>query len=137
LAELHVADHNNAIIFDDPVSSLDHVFTRKTATRLAKEGLTWQLIIFTHDIAFLMELEDACEELAKAGTPVPLTIHTLRRGGRSAGITMDGAPWHAMKVKQRAQHLEERLHIIKHLYEENMPEYNKEASHLYGLLREA
>jgi hypothetical protein len=137
LAELLVADHNNAIIFDDPVSSLDHVFTRKTAARLAKEGLKRQVIIFTHNIAFLMELEDACEELAKAGTPTPLTIHTLRRGGRSAGITTDGAPWHAMKVKQRAQYLEERLHQIKHLYEENMPEYNKEASHLYGLLREA
>ena len=137
MAELHVADHNNAIIFDDPVSSLDHVFTRKTAARLAVEGLKRQVIIFTHNIAFLMELEDACEELAKAGTPVPLTVHTLRRAGKSAGITMDGAPWHAMKVKQRAQYLEESLHKIKHLYDENMPEYNKEAAHIYGLLREA
>jgi energy-coupling factor transporter ATP-binding protein EcfA2 len=137
MAELHVADHKSAIIFDDPVSSLDHVFTRKTAARLAMEALTRQVIIFTHNIAFLMELEDACEELAKTGTPVPLKIHTLRRAGKSAGITMDGAPWHAMKVKQRAQYIEESLHKIKHLYDENMPEYNKEAAYIYGLLREA
>lgn len=137
LAELQVADHNNAIIFDDPVSSLDHVFTRKTAARIAAEGLKRQVIVFTHNIAFLMELEDACEALAKAGTPVSLTIHTLRRGGKSAGITMDGAPWHAMKINQRAQYLEESVHKIKHLHDENMAEYNKEAAYLYGLLREA
>ena len=137
LAELHVADHNNAIILDDPVSSLDHVFTRKTAARLAKEGLKRQVIIFTHNIAFLMELEDACEALAKAGTPVAVTVHTLRRGGKSAGITMNGAPWHAMKVKERAQHMEESVHKIKKHHDDDMPEYNKAAAHLYGLLREA
>ena len=54
-------------MLDDPVSSLDHVFTGKIAARLAQEGLKRQVIIFTHNIAFLMELEDACEALAKAG----------------------------------------------------------------------
>jgi energy-coupling factor transporter ATP-binding protein EcfA2 len=137
LAELKVAKHANAIVLDDPVSSLDHVFTGKTAARFAQEGLTRQVIIFTHNIAFLMDLEDACEALAKAGTPVAITVNTLRRGGKSAGITTDGAPWHAMKVKQRAHHLEELVHKIKPLYNDNIAEYNEKASHIYGLLREA
>jgi energy-coupling factor transporter ATP-binding protein EcfA2 len=137
LAELKLAPHANAIVLDDPVSSLDHVFTRNIAARLAQEGLKRQVIIFTHNIAFLMELEDACEALAKAGTPVAVAVHTLRRAGKSAGITTDGAPWHAMKVKQRAQYLEELVHKIKPLHQDNTPEYNEQAARVYGLLREA
>lgn len=60
----------NAIVFDDPVSSLDHEFTAKIAARLAREGLTRQVIAFTHNIAFLMELQDASEALAWAGLPL-------------------------------------------------------------------
>jgi len=137
LAELQVAKHANAIVLDDPVSSLDHVFTGKTAARLAQEGLKRQVIIFTHNIAFLMELEDACEALAKVGAPVAITVHTLRRSGNWAGITTNGAPWHAMKVKQRAQYLEQLVHNIKPLYQDNIAEYNEKAARAYGLLREA
>jgi energy-coupling factor transporter ATP-binding protein EcfA2 len=137
LAELQLAPHANGIVLDDPVSSLDHVFTGKIAARLAREGFTRQVIIFTHNIAFLMELEDACTALAKAGTPVAIVVHTLRRDGKSAGITTDGAPWYALKVKQRAQYLGERVAKIRPLYQVNPVEYNEKAAHVYGLLREA
>jgi len=124
-------------VLDDPVSSLDHVFTGKIAARLAKEGLTRQVIIFTHNIAFLMELEDAGTALAKAGTPIGLAVHTLRRVGRSAGVTTGKAPWYALKVRERAQHLDELVQKIKPLYPDNMTEYNHEAANIYALLREA
>lgn len=137
LAELRLAPHANAIVFDDPVSSLDHVFTGKIAARLAREGLIRQVIIFTHNIAFLMELEDARAALAKAGTPVALAVHTLHRSGKSAGITTDGAPWYGLKVAQRAYHVEQLVHKFKSLYQENISEYNERAAHAYGLLREA
>jgi energy-coupling factor transporter ATP-binding protein EcfA2 len=137
LAELKIAPHANAIVFDDPASSLDHVFTEKIAARLVREGLTRQVIIFTHNIGFLMELDDAQAALAKAGTPVAFVVHTLRRDGKSAGITTDGAPWYAMNVNQRAHHLEQRVHTIKPLYQENIAEYNEKTAHVYGLLREA
>ena len=137
LAELRLAKHGNAIVFDDPVSSLDHEFTEKIAARLAREGLTRQVIAFTHNIAFLMELQDASEALAKTGTPVALTVHTLRRDANTAGITTDGAPWYALKVNRRAHHLDQLVHKIKSLYDDNKAEYNKEAAYIYGLLREA
>ncbi|HNX82259.1 MAG TPA: AAA family ATPase [Candidatus Omnitrophota bacterium] len=137
LAELQLVPHANTIVLDDPVSSLDHVFAGKIAARLAREGLRRQVIIFTHNIAFLMELEDASMVLAMAGTPVGVTVHTLRRGGKSAGITTNGAPWYALKVKQRAQYMEELVHKIKPLYPDNMAEYNEKAARIYGLLREA
>ncbi len=137
LAELQLAPHANAIVLDDPVSSLDHVFTGKIAARLAREGLKRQVIIFTHNIAFLMELQDASIALAKTGTPVGIAVHTLRRDGKSAGITTDGAPWYALKINQRAQYMDELVHKIKPLHLSNMVEYNKEAAYVYGLLREA
>lgn len=136
LAELRLARHANAIVLDDPVSSLDHVFAGKTAARLAKEGLKRQVIIFTHNIAFLTELKDAAIDLAKAGTPVGVAVHTLHRDGKSAGITTSGAPWYGLKVNQRAQYLDELAHKIKPLYPDDMVKYNKEAAHIYGLLRE-
>jgi len=137
LAELQLAKHANAIVFDDPVSSLDHEFTAKIAARLAREGLTRQVIAFTHNIAFLMELQDASEDLAKAGTPVALTVHTLRRDATTAGITTDGAPWYALNVNQRAHHLDQLVLKIKPVYHDNKPDYNKQAAYIYGLLREA
>ena len=42
-----------------------------------------------------------------------------------------------MKVKQRAQYLEELVHKIKPLYQDNIAEYNEQAARIYGLLREA
>ncbi|MFZ2398021.1 MAG: AAA family ATPase [Smithella sp.] len=137
LAELQIAPHANAIVLDDPVSSLDHVFTGKIAARLAREGLKRQVIIFTHNIAFLMELQDAAIALAKAGTPVGVAVHTLRRVGKLAGVTTGDAPWYTLKVNQRAQYLDELVQKIKPLYPDNMAEYNKETAYVYGLLREA
>ena len=84
-----------------------------------------------------MELQDAADDIAKAGTPVALTVHTLRRDAKSSGITTNGAPWHALKVSQRTHHLNNLVHKCKSLYTDNKPEYNKEASYIYGLLREA
>ena len=137
LAELKLAHHANAIVLDDPVSSLDHVFTGKIAARLAREGLTRQVIIFTHNIALLMELQDAASALAMSGTPVAVHVHELRRRGESAGVTTDGAPWHALKVNKRASYLEQLVRDISPLYRNDMANYNDQAAHVYGLLREA
>ena len=137
LAELQLDPHANAIVFDDPVSSVDHVFTAKIAERLAREGLKRQVIVFTHNIAFLMELQDSVDALAKMGTPVAIAVNTLRRDGKSAGITLDGAPWYALKVIQRVQYVEQLVHKIKPLYLEDMTQYNEKAARAYGLLREA
>jgi hypothetical protein len=137
LAELQLVPHTNAIVLDDPVSSLDHVFTRKIAARLVREGLRRQVIIFTHNIAFLMELEDASRELGLAGTPVGIVVHSLRRSAQASGITTNGVPWYAMDVKGQVQYLEGLVKKITPLYQSNMTEYNKEAAYVYGLLRES
>lgn len=63
LAELSQASHQSALVFDDPVSSLDHWHREKIAQRLVEESLIRQVIIFTHDTVFLNDLEAFAQQL--------------------------------------------------------------------------
>ena len=63
LAELATIESRSAIVFDDPVSSLDHLHREEIAKRLAVEGENRQVIVFTHDIAFLFLLDQACRDI--------------------------------------------------------------------------
>ena len=54
LSELATADNKSALVFDDPVSSLDHDHREAVAKRLAEEAAAGrQIIVFTHDVFFL------------------------------------------------------------------------------------
>ena len=55
LAEMHLANHLGGIVFDDPVSSLDHYRRKDVARRLVDEAKIRQVIILTHDTVFLGE----------------------------------------------------------------------------------
>jgi hypothetical protein len=49
-------------IFDDPISSLDHVFEESTARRLVELSKSRQVIVFTHRLSLLEYIEDAAEK---------------------------------------------------------------------------
>jgi energy-coupling factor transporter ATP-binding protein EcfA2 len=61
LAELVTSKRYSGIVFDDPMSSLDHVHRRAVAARLVEEAAHRQVIVFTHDLAFLFELRREAE----------------------------------------------------------------------------
>ena len=61
-AELSTADDRSAIVFDDPVSSLDYRWREGVARRLVEEAKTRQVIVFTHDVVFLLRLKELAEE---------------------------------------------------------------------------
>jgi wobble nucleotide-excising tRNase len=64
LTELATADNLSGIVFDDPVCSLDHEYRETAAKRLAEEAAAGrQVIVFTHDAAFLCMLDDAAREV--------------------------------------------------------------------------
>ena len=67
-AELSTADDPSAIVFDDPVSSLDFEWRNNVAKRLVEESKHRQVIVFTHDVVFLLALKQYAEE----GNIVPL-----------------------------------------------------------------
>lgn len=61
LTEISLDDRQLGIIFDDPVTSLDHDRKERIAKRLVDEALKRQVIIFTHDILFTNHIAKAAE----------------------------------------------------------------------------
>lgn len=53
LADVSSSDDGSAIIFDDPMNSLDHDWQSRVAIRLVEEARHRQVIIFTHSSAFV------------------------------------------------------------------------------------
>ncbi|HGN1034972.1 TPA: AAA family ATPase [Pseudomonas aeruginosa] len=105
LAELKLSDHRGGIIFDDPVSSLDHVRRRQVARRLVEEAAFRQVIILTHDISFLSELIDSLGE----AKDIPHLVHHLEWVGDAAGVVKQGLPWDKTGYKERIRQLEARV----------------------------
>lgn len=62
LAEARLAGITAPVIFDDPVSSLDHRRINEVAQRIAALAETTQVIVFTHDIFFATTLLTLMEE---------------------------------------------------------------------------
>jgi energy-coupling factor transporter ATP-binding protein EcfA2 len=101
LAELSQASHQSALIFDDPVSSLDHSYRLKIAARLAKEAKQRQVIIFTHDTVFLNDLVSVAEE-----SKTPCETLFLEWEGNSPGKVETGLPWDCKSPQDRLDRLE-------------------------------
>ncbi len=101
LAELALANHSCGIVFDDPVSSLDHKRRGRVAKRMAQEANTRQVIVFTHDVVFLEQLRTECKRIA-----IEPAITSLDRVGLSAGIVTPGLPWVHKSFGERIDALE-------------------------------
>ena len=101
LAELQLADHQGPIVFDDPVSSLDHVRRRNVAKRLTREAGNRQVIIFTHDTTFLGEV---MQEASQAS--VPCAVQSMEWEGAHAGRVIADLPWEHKHYKTRISALE-------------------------------
>ena len=102
LAELSQASHKSALVFDDPVSSLDHNRRASVAKRLCEEALVRQVIIFTHDAVFLEELFDHCAEMK-----IPNACNYVSWKGNAPGYAEKGLPWDWQGYVERLHHLDE------------------------------
>ena len=59
LADLGSVQDTCGVIFDDPVTSLDHRIREGVVNALVTEAKDRQVIVFTHDLAFYCELMSA------------------------------------------------------------------------------
>lgn len=133
LAELSTSSNKSAIVFDDPVSSLDHVWRERVARRLVSEAAGRQIVVFTHDIVFLLCLKGEAEN-------AKVKCHTqyVRRDAGGPGRCSSDLPWVAMKVKDRIGRLKVLWQVAEKTFRtSSMEEYEKQAREIYGLLREA
>ena len=62
LAEARMSDNSVPVIFDDPVSSLDHRRVGEVARRIADLASDHQVVVFTHDIWLVTHLLDIFEK---------------------------------------------------------------------------
>lgn len=133
LAELSTADDPSGIVFDDPVSSLDYKWREGVALRLVEEAKTRQVIVFTHDVVFLLLLKQLADEQG-----IEQLDQHVRQLPSGAGVCAEELPWVALKVLKRVGYLRKLLHAAKKLHSNgDQAAYEKEASFIYGYLREA
>lgn len=119
LADVGLSSIRAPLVFDDPVTSMDHRYRRSVAKRLAQIAKGRQVIVFTHDAVFLMALHHACEE-----QECQVTYRTVEWDS-APGLAIDGLGWDQMKTGQRVGDLKQRLAEIRNSWEEYPSEASK------------
>jgi energy-coupling factor transporter ATP-binding protein EcfA2 len=132
MAELRSAGHESAIVFDDPVSSLDHRWRSSVARRLVEAARTRQVVVFTHELVFLAAL---LHEAELAG--VPAETRTVARDREFAGHISAGLPWYGLPTKRRIGWLREQWTKADKVFRtEGQNAYDPCATRLYAELRQ-
>lgn len=137
LAETSLSEDNDCIVFDDPVSSLDHKRREIIAQRLVDESKLKQVVILTHDVSFLFLLQNYC-----SSESIDCQITTIRKFKSSSGVIQEGKlPWIAMPVKKRIGFLRVELQELTSLYREmdnpdSLDKYVKQSKDWCESLRE-
>jgi energy-coupling factor transporter ATP-binding protein EcfA2 len=109
--EAHLDGTNSALILDDPVTSLDHIRRGVVATRLVALAENRQVILFTHDVAFVADLKR--EASAKGVLVAERSVTRSRAGERKPGACTTKHPWKARDVPARLNELRQELGRIK------------------------
>lgn len=135
LAELQSSPMSGGIVFDDPVSSLDHVRREQVAKRLVVESKKRQVVIFTHDLFFLSSLQHYSD--AEGASCSVQTLWGNRAYG--TGNCDPNAPWDGQKVADRIKYLNTRLlEGIKRIHGDvsKKEDYERRVDDFYNKLRQ-
>jgi len=131
LAELGDATVTPGVVFDDPVTSLDHSIRSNVVTAIVALAKTRQVIVFTHDLAFYCELKEQATI-----TTVPFEIRSIDALGPSVGIVRSGEPIDAMGIGDREKLLQEWLKTAQQNEQaSDIAAFDMTCHRFYGLLR--
>lgn len=109
LTEVYFDESKSAVVFDDPMSSLDHQRRSNAAARIVELAQDRQVIVFTHDLIFLAELVGRA-----SNSGVAVLEQTIQRNNsKQPGMILSKFPWKAKNVKQRIGDLREYLARIR------------------------
>ena len=109
--EAHLDGSKSALILDDPVTSLDHIRRGLVAARLAALAANRQVIMFTHDVAFVADLK---REASRGGVSVAERSVTRSWADvRKPGVCSNNHPWKAKDAPARLDELRRELARIK------------------------
>ena len=132
LGELSIAGHTHAIVFDDPMTSLDYYWRREVAARLSEESKNRQVIIFSHEPAFVNLLIDNCKQ-----NDVTCVVHSLSRIHANSGVVSPGSKWVLKKYTERIDELE-KMHakLNREIIGSPTEDEIRRMRRVYALLRE-
>ena len=132
LAELHLSNDPSGLILDDPVSSFDHHIREHVARRLVGTAKDRQVIVFTHDLAFLADLREQARKIQT----VDCQLRTLVATDYHVGFVEDDEPFGARNVKKRVRALKQLLvEIENHAKGGALDLYRDRARDFYDQLR--
>lgn len=130
LTEVDIDPGCTCMVLDDPVTSFDREWREKIAAIFAKEATKRQVIIFTHDLAFLYHLIEAAER-----DEIDISCHWIQRGWSNnvpGYVSIDNSPAidKSYKKPTKAQQLFERAKD-----ESDFSERERLLKHGFGALR--
>ncbi|HGM7457587.1 TPA: AAA family ATPase, partial [Pseudomonas aeruginosa] len=103
-AELQQSGSSSGIVFDDPVSSLDHSHRTAVARRIVQESVQRQVIVFTHDAVFFGELVTLCQDAQLVPEVRSITYRAEGPGYIDAGLPYDMRRHRERIAYHRADH---------------------------------
>ena len=131
MAEIRLGKGRGGIVLDDPISSLDHRRRWEVAERLVKESLTRQVIIFTHDIYFLLILEQKAKEVG-----AQLTKNYIRKTASGHGVHSEDLPFDVLGTKDRLSRLRQMLVDVRKAAKDGDEDLQRQLTvKCYGQLR--
>lgn len=134
MAEIISDGRRSAVIFDDPINSLDHRWREDIGKRLVDESLERQVIVFTHDIAFYKYLLEYVDKVDSAN----VTQIRLDRSRKHSGLVDQTPPWDALTINARVGQLNVAFQVLEKVDRIGTElEYSKHCYDFYNLLREA
>ncbi len=109
LTEVYFDNSRSCVIFDDPMSSLDHQRRASVAQNIVNLAENRQVIVFTHDLVFLSDVikrANFCE--------IPICERSVERDAQDRpGRIINEFPWKAKRVTERIEELKILLDSIK------------------------
>ncbi|MFZ4823935.1 hypothetical protein CQW32_04750 [Pseudomonas putida] len=106
LAELESQPHTSTVVFDDPSTSLDHIYRRAIAKRLVAMAKTRQVLVFTHDAVFLTELAMALQQVDHSASYKTIGWDEF------PGLVSEGLAWATMDTRARLEDLRVRTKAL-------------------------
>lgn len=130
LAEISLQDSASTVVFDDPVSSMDHGRREFVARRIVEIAKTRPVLVFTHDFVFLLLLQRTADR-----SSVPVAPRYFRRDGTRAGLVVEDWPWDGQTVKARLGALKQAAQGFQKLTTTDRPQYEADVRTFYDRLR--
>ena len=134
LAEIDVAPHSHGVVFDDPVSSLDHIRRETIGNMLIELSRNRQVVVFTHDLFFVSVLTYGAQK-NRTYKLEPKCMEIFSASGEY-GHCVDGLPMEVKKFEDRRKLINSKIsEARKALKDGNTELYQMITGNLVGEMR--